>query len=60
MIKAVACHGSVRAGKELSVPEMERLVVEIENTPFSAHCPHGRPTVIRISVKEMERRFGRQ
>jgi DNA mismatch repair protein MutL len=59
MIKAVACHGSVRAGRELSIPEMERLLAEIENTPFAAQCPHGRPTTVRISVQEMERRFKR-
>jgi len=59
MIKAVACHGSVRAGRELTTREIEGLINEIGNTPFSAHCPHGRPTMIRISRQEIERRFRR-
>jgi DNA mismatch repair protein MutL len=59
MIKAVACHGSVRAGRDLSIREIEGLIGEIENTPFAAHCPHGRPTMIRITRQEIERRFRR-
>jgi DNA mismatch repair protein MutL len=59
MIKVVACHGSVRAGKELSTREIEGLIDEIEHTPFAAHCPHGRPTMIRIDRREIERRFKR-
>ncbi len=59
MIKAVACHGSVRAGRDLSVQEIDGLIGEIENTPFAAHCPHGRPTMIRITRQEIERRFRR-
>jgi DNA mismatch repair protein MutL len=59
MIKAVACHGSVRAATELSEREIEGLIDEIERTPFAAHCPHGRPTIIRITRQEIERRFKR-
>jgi DNA mismatch repair protein MutL len=59
VIKAVACHGSVRAGRDLSLLEMERLIGEIENAPFAAHCPHGRPTMIRITGQEIERRLRR-
>jgi DNA mismatch repair protein MutL len=59
MIKAVACHGSIRAGKELSPAEIEGLIAEIEKTPFAAHCPHGRPTMITITRQEIERRFKR-
>ncbi len=59
MIKAVACHGSVRAGKELSDREIEGLIEEMGHTPHAAHCPHGRPTMIRIDRQEIERRFKR-
>ncbi len=59
MIKAVACHGSIRAGTELSPREIEGLIAEIEKTPFAAHCPHGRPTMIRVTREEIDRRFKR-
>ncbi len=59
MIKGVACHGSVRAGTDLSPREIEGLIAEIEKTPFAAHCPHGRPTMIRIGRDEIDQRFKR-
>jgi DNA mismatch repair protein MutL len=59
MIKGVACHGSVRAGTELTPQEIRGLIDEIEKTPFAAHCPHGRPTTIRIGKDEIDRLFKR-
>ncbi len=59
MIKGIACHGSVRAGKALSIKEIETLIMQMGQTPFAAHCPHGRPTMIRIGNEEFARRFKR-
>jgi DNA mismatch repair protein MutL len=59
MIKGIACHGSVRAGKELSTKEIETLITQMGHTPYAAHCPHGRPTMIRIGNEELAKRFKR-
>lgn len=55
-----ACHGSVRSGQSLTVPEMNALLRDMENTPFSGQCNHGRPTYVKLSKKDIETFFGRR
>ncbi len=54
-----SCHGSVRAGQSLSAVEAEALLAQMQETDFAGHCPHGRPTTVRLSWPEIERLFKR-
>ena len=60
LLASFACHGAVRAGEPLTVPEMQNLVDQLFATEQPLNCPHGRPTLIQYTLEELEKKFGRR
>ncbi|PLX30032.1 MAG: DNA mismatch repair endonuclease MutL [Alphaproteobacteria bacterium] len=56
----IACHGSIRAGRQLNLSEMNDMLRSMEKTLFSGQCNHGRPTYVRLALKDIEKLFGRR
>lgn len=59
ILSRIACHGSVRTGRRMQADEMNALLREMEQTPHSGQCNHGRPTYIHLSMADIEKLFGR-
>ena len=57
---SLACHGAIRAGKQLSLEEMRELVLQLEEAASPHTCPHGRPTIVHMSADALARGFGRR
>jgi len=59
ILSRVSCHGSVRSGRQMRAEEMNALLREMEATPKSGQCNHGRPTYVKLQLSDIERLFGR-
>ncbi len=59
ILSRVACHGSIRSGRRMRADEMNALLREMESTPHSGQCNHGRPTYVELKLADIERLFGR-
>ncbi|MBM6592718.1 DNA mismatch repair endonuclease MutL [Microvirga pudoricolor] len=60
VLSRMSCHGSIRAGRRLRPEEMDALLREMEATPMSGQCNHGRPTYVELKLSDIERLFGRR
>lgn len=60
VLSRMACHGSVRSGRQMRAEEMNALLREMEATPHSGQCNHGRPTYVELKLNDIERLFGRR
>ncbi|MCP4924026.1 MAG: DNA mismatch repair endonuclease MutL [bacterium] len=60
LLGTFSCHGSIRAGRRLSPTEMDAILRQMEKTPYSGQCNHGRPTYVQLSKKEIEKLFERR
>lgn len=60
IFSTMACHGSIRSGRRMNADEMNALLRQMEKTPLSGQCNHGRPTSIELSLKDIEKLFGRR
>jgi DNA mismatch repair protein MutL len=60
VLSRISCHGSIRAGRRLRPEEMDALLREMEATPLSGQCNHGRPTYVELKLSDIERLFGRR
>lgn len=60
ILSRMACHGSIRSGRQMRADEMNALLREMEATPHSGQCNHGRPTYVELQLHDIERLFGRR
>ncbi|WCR53283.1 MAG: DNA mismatch repair protein MutL [Wolbachia endosymbiont of Ctenocephalides orientis wCori] len=60
ILATVACYGSIRAGREMKIEEMNELLRQMEKTPYSGQCNHGCPTYVEMKLSDIEKWFERR